>query len=135
MTDGERTQSLIAKNSMQIITIALSGRKANSNPDKLHAAESQLAAMGEALTAAPILSKYHGRGGFDVERFITDYQAWKTLARSALSSLPARAKAWMGLREKAEALAEESAFSANPLLVTALRESIAALRVLETGNG
>lgn len=29
-----------------------------------------------ALNDAPILSKYHGQHGFDVERFILDYEKW-----------------------------------------------------------
>lgn len=33
-----------------------------------------------ALSDAPILSKYHGHHGFEVERFIVDYEVWKRRA-------------------------------------------------------
>jgi hypothetical protein len=36
----------------------------------------------EAVADAPILSKYHGQRGFEVERFIADYEAWKLRALS-----------------------------------------------------
>lgn len=39
----------------------------------------------KALADAPILSKYHGVGGFEVARFISDYEAWRTSARAALA--------------------------------------------------
>jgi hypothetical protein len=39
----------------------------------------------EALTEAPILSKYHGYMGFEVERFIADYEAWTVKRRAALA--------------------------------------------------
>ncbi len=32
--------------------------------------------LRDALLDAPILSKYHGQGGFEQERFIADYEAW-----------------------------------------------------------
>lgn len=38
----------------------------------------------EALDDSPILSKYHGARGFDIERFVEDYEAWKLKARDAL---------------------------------------------------
>lgn len=39
----------------------------------------------EALADAPILSKYHGQRGFEADRFIADYEAWKANARAALA--------------------------------------------------
>ncbi|RPJ19481.1 MAG: hypothetical protein EHM33_30190 [Chloroflexi bacterium] len=33
--------------------------------------------MMEARLTAPILSKYHGRNGFEQERFIDDYNKWQ----------------------------------------------------------
>ena len=39
----------------------------------------------EAVASAPILSKYHGQRGFDVERFIEDYEAWRVTCRAALA--------------------------------------------------
>lgn len=40
--------------------------------------------MREALTTAPILSKYHGPRGFEREEFITEYRAWRERCREAL---------------------------------------------------
>lgn len=37
-----------------------------------------------ALYDAPILSKYHGPNGFEVERFVTDYEAWSLKKRAAI---------------------------------------------------
>lgn len=37
-----------------------------------------------ALTCPPILSKYHGKHGFEVVRFISDYSVWTSAARAAL---------------------------------------------------
>lgn len=34
----------------------------------------------ETVQSTPIISKYHGTKGFEVERFITDYEAWRTNA-------------------------------------------------------
>lgn len=31
----------------------------------------------EILDSAPVLSKYHGQNGFEAERFIADYTAWR----------------------------------------------------------
>lgn len=42
----------------------------------------------EALDDSPILSKYHGARGFDIERFVEDYEAWKLKARDALALYP-----------------------------------------------
>lgn len=39
----------------------------------------------EALEAAPILSKYHGHQGFEVERFIKDYDTWGDVRRATLA--------------------------------------------------
>ena len=51
--------------------------------------EAELRAEVERLRAvisdAPILSKYHGHHGFEAERFIADYEAWK---RRALENKP-----------------------------------------------
>lgn len=41
----------------------------------------------KALSGAPIISKYHGQRGFDVERFIADYSDWGRTAREALALL------------------------------------------------
>lgn len=41
--------------------------------------------LAEALGDAPVLSKYHGLHGFEVERFIADYESWRTRARAALA--------------------------------------------------
>lgn len=35
-----------------------------------------------ALKEYPILSKYHGQHGFELERFISDYEAWTANARN-----------------------------------------------------
>jgi hypothetical protein len=37
------------------------------------------------LNAAPTLSKYHGQSGFEIERFIADYEVWRTKCRTVLS--------------------------------------------------
>jgi AcrR family transcriptional regulator len=37
--------------------------------------------LRDVLDEAPILSKYHGMRGFEADRFITDYEAWRSLAR------------------------------------------------------
>lgn len=36
------------------------------------------------LESAPILSQYHGQRGFEAERFIDDFQAWRLRVRQAL---------------------------------------------------
>ena len=41
--------------------------------------------MLAALYAAPIMSKYHGHQGFEAERFIMDYEAWRVIARAAIA--------------------------------------------------
>jgi hypothetical protein len=35
---------------------------------------------------APVLSKYHGQYGFEVERFIADYEMWSATRRAAMAS-------------------------------------------------
>lgn len=37
--------------------------------------------MQTALQVAPVLSKYHGTNGFDLEQFIADYDAWQVQHR------------------------------------------------------
>ena len=37
---------------------------------------------------ATIMSKYHGQAGFDSERFILDYEAWRKKTRALLASIP-----------------------------------------------
>ncbi len=49
---------------------------------RLIAAAPDLAAVADE---APIISKYHGTHGFDVERFIGDYEAWNVKRRAALA--------------------------------------------------
>jgi hypothetical protein len=49
---------------------------------RLIAAAPELAAVADE---APILSKYHGTHGFDVEGFIADYEAWNVTRRAALA--------------------------------------------------
>ena len=44
--------------------------------------EGELAAKDALLNSAPILSKYHGVNGFELERFIADYTAWRTASRA-----------------------------------------------------
>ncbi len=39
----------------------------------------------DVLNSAPIMSKYHGANGFDGERFIAEYEAWRTVARSIVT--------------------------------------------------
>lgn len=39
-----------------------------------------------ALEEAPIISKYHGHKGFEVNRFLEDYQIWASKARAAIKS-------------------------------------------------
>lgn len=41
--------------------------------------------------SAPILSKYHGERGFELERFIADYEAWNATRRAALAKCVAPA--------------------------------------------
>jgi len=48
-------------------------------------AEARVGVLEGALKAAPILSKYHGMRGFEVERFISDYEAF--MARVATDRL------------------------------------------------
>lgn len=48
----------------------------------------QMAAAPETvkvLDARPIMSKYHGCNGFEVEQFIVDYEAWSVMAREVLA--------------------------------------------------
>lgn len=39
-----------------------------------------------AIESAPILSKYHGQRGFEVERFIEDYAAWGAACARVVAS-------------------------------------------------
>ena len=51
----------------------------------------KLAAGPEAiqlLDQALIMSKYHGQQGFEVERFVEDYEAWRKECRALLARLP-----------------------------------------------
>lgn len=41
-------------------------------------------ALAEACSDAPVASKYHGRHGFEADRFLADYAAWRERARAAL---------------------------------------------------
>lgn len=41
---------------------------------------------------APIVSKYHGQHGFELERFISDYEAWGVGARAALTKARGEAR-------------------------------------------
>lgn len=38
------------------------------------------------LRSAPVLSQYHGPRGFETERFILDFEAWRAECRLALSA-------------------------------------------------
>lgn len=38
-----------------------------------------------ALDGAPIMSAYHGHHGFEADRFIVDYEAWRVKVRAALA--------------------------------------------------
>ena len=50
-------------------------RRANTQPGLVVVAET-----------APIISKYHGHHGFDVNRFINDYAVWNKTANAALKA-------------------------------------------------
>ena len=50
------------------------------------AAPDMLAALGDA----PIMSKYHGQHGFEANRFIADYEAWRVKARAAIAKAEGR---------------------------------------------
>lgn len=41
--------------------------------------------MAAALEARPILSKYHGKRGFEYDQFATDYDAFRSRAAQALA--------------------------------------------------
>ncbi len=53
-----------------------------------HANAHLIAAAPELYSVAneaPVLSQYHGQHGFEVERFIADYEAWGTKRRIVLA--------------------------------------------------
>lgn len=65
-------------------------RRGIAKPTKLDgAANARLITASPDLyrvaTTAPILSKYHGMRGFEVMRFIADYEAWNITRRAALA--------------------------------------------------
>ena len=62
-TDNERLRALAERN-------AAVGAEALADNERLTA----------VISDAPILSKYHGHHGFEVERFIADYETWKRRA-------------------------------------------------------
>ena len=39
----------------------------------------------EIAAEAPVLSKYHGQHGFEVERFIADYETWMARRRAVMA--------------------------------------------------
>lgn len=41
--------------------------------------------MAGVLDEAPVPSKYHGANGFEVDRFLADYEAWMGRRRAALA--------------------------------------------------
>ena len=49
----------------------------NSCASKIRAELAQLRDRAAKAEDAPILSKYHGKRGFETERFIADYEAWR----------------------------------------------------------
>jgi hypothetical protein len=46
--------------------------------------------MLAALEDAPTMSKYHGQRGFEADRFIADYEAWRVKARAAIAKAEGR---------------------------------------------
>lgn len=52
----------------------------------LKGAEEERDAAVAALARAPILSKFHGERGFELENFVEAYAGWKVEARAALAS-------------------------------------------------
>ncbi len=61
----------------------------NETPDPRDTQIAELTAerdmLAKALQDAPILSKFHGDRGFDVDGFIVAYDAWRAKARVALA--------------------------------------------------
>jgi len=43
--------------------------------------DKQIAALRRTIDCSPILSQYHGHQGFEVERFVVDYETWRVAAR------------------------------------------------------
>ena len=60
-----------------VIASGLSLEDAEMFVGLLNAQSAELASLRARCDAAPILSKYHGQRGFEVERFINDYTAWR----------------------------------------------------------
>lgn len=48
----------------------------------VRAALAAIRAQTKVLEAAPVLSKYHGANGFEVEQFVADYERWRSSVRA-----------------------------------------------------
>lgn len=48
--------------------------------------QSRIEQLAHALLNAPAASAYHGMRGFDTERFLADYEAWRITVRAILGS-------------------------------------------------
>lgn len=48
--------------------------------------EERIERLDRLLRSAPVLSKYHGSRGFETERFILDFEAWRAECRLVLSA-------------------------------------------------
>jgi hypothetical protein len=51
---------------------------------RLGSTMSERDALRDVVLIAPVLSKYHGMQGFEVERFIVDYELWKKKCRAII---------------------------------------------------
>ena len=54
-------------------------------PMRMSDARAQVAELAMVAAEAPNLSRYHGARGFELERFIVDYEAWAATKRAALA--------------------------------------------------
>lgn len=85
------TPNIWVKGGGWIANVPTYGAMFHHTPDRAtQAANAALIAsapmMFEALELAPVPSKYHGHHGFEVDRFLADYEDWMAKRRAALSS-------------------------------------------------
>lgn len=88
LADEHEHQAAFGPDGYMVADCAIFGFGAAPSEDECTANAHLVAAapdMAVALSAAPIMSMYHTARGFEADRLIADYEAWRVNARAALA--------------------------------------------------